>query len=95
MSMLVRFAPHSLSAEQYDGTIRELNEAGDFPPDGMELHVCFGSGDGDLRISEIWESKEKFEAFGLRLMPVLGKARIIPGEPEILEILEIHNMIQP
>ena len=92
MSILIRFAPPSLSAEQYDETIRELNEVGDFPPDGMELHVCFGSGDGNLRVSEIWESMEKFEAFGPRLMPVLDKAGIVSGEPEILEI---HNMIQP
>jgi hypothetical protein len=40
--------------------------AGVWPPDGMDYHVCFGQ-DGDLRVSEIWDSQEKFEAFGARL----------------------------
>ncbi|MBK5230805.1 MAG: hypothetical protein JJE27_06495 [Thermoleophilia bacterium] len=51
MSVLIRFAPASLTAQQYDETIRRLEE-GDWPPDGLEYHVCFGS-DGNLRVSEI------------------------------------------
>ena len=42
MSVLIRFAPTSaVTTEQYDETIRRLQEAGDFPPEGMEYHVCF------------------------------------------------------
>jgi hypothetical protein len=76
-----------LTAQQYDESVRRIRETGDFPPDGMEYHVCFGS-DGNLRVSETWESREKFEAFGQRLMPVLGEVGIDPGEPEVLEV---HN----
>ena len=90
MSMLVRFAPASLSTSQYDETVRKLEDAGDFPPDGLDLHVCFGS-DGNLRVSEIWDSKEQFDAFGERLMPVLSEAGIDPGEPELIEI---HNIVK-
>jgi hypothetical protein len=91
MSILIRFAPESqTSTEQYDETIRRLEEAGDFPPDGMEYHVCFLV-DGNVRVSEIWDSREQLDAFGQRLMPLLAEAGIDPGEPEILDI---HNIIR-
>lgn len=90
MSVLIRFAPASLTAEQYDDSIRRLQEGGDFPPDGLDYHVCFGS-EGNLRVSEIWDSREQLEAFGERLMPVLQDIGIDPGEPEILEI---HNIVR-
>jgi hypothetical protein len=51
----------------------------------MDYHVCFGE-DGDLRVSEIWDSQEKLEAFGERLMPILAEVGIQPGEPEIYEV---------
>jgi hypothetical protein len=89
MSVLIRFAPASLTAQQYDETIRRLEE-GDWPPDGLEYHVCFGS-DSNLRVSEIWDSQEQFEAFGARLMPVLAEVGIDAGEPELLEI---HNIVK-
>ena len=91
MSVLIRFAPTSpTTTEQYDETIRRLEEAGDFPPQGMEYHVCFLS-DGNVRVSEIWDSQEQIDAFGERLMPLLAEVGIDPGEPEVLEI---HNIIR-
>ncbi|MBA2616056.1 MAG: hypothetical protein H0U90_09855 [Actinobacteria bacterium] len=90
MSIVVRFSPASMTTEKYDDTIRRHEEAGiDFPPDGMDYHVCFGS-DGDLRVSEIWDSREQFEAYGERLMPLLADAGIeFSSEPEIFEV---HNI---
>lgn len=90
MSILVRFAPQSLPTERYDETIRRLEEGGDFPPDGLEYHVCFGT-EGNLAVSEIWDSREQFEAFGERLMPVLADAGIEPGEPQVIEV---HNIVK-
>ena len=91
MSVLIRFAPTSVTTtEQYDETIRRLQEGGDFPPDGMEYHVCFLS-DGNVRVSEIWDSQEQLDAFGERLMPLLDEVGIDPGEPEILQI---HNIVK-
>jgi hypothetical protein len=86
MSIVVRFIPTSLTAEKYDETIRVLEESGPFPPDGLDYHVCFGS-EGNLRVSEIWDSPEQFAAFGERLMPILAKAGIeFSGPPEISEV---------
>ena len=48
--------------------------------------MCFGS-EGSLRVSEIWDSREQFEAFGEKLMPVLADAGVeFSGEPEIYEV---------
>jgi hypothetical protein len=92
MSMLARFTPaSSVTTDQYDESIRRLEQVGDFPPDGLEYHVAFMSADGDLRVSEIWESQQQFEAFGQRLMPLLNEVGIDPGQPEILQI---HNTIK-
>lgn len=90
MSIVVRFHPTSLTAEKYDQSTQKLEEAGvEFPPDGMDYHVCFGA-DGDLRVSEIWDSREQFEAFGEKLMPVLADTGIeFSGEPEVFEV---HNI---
>jgi hypothetical protein len=87
MSIVVRFSPVDLTAEKYDATTQKLEEAGlEFPPEGLDYHVCFGS-EGNLRVSEIWDSREQFEAFGERLMPVLTEAGIeFSGEPEVFEV---------
>jgi len=77
MSVLIRFAPAAMTAAEYDETVRKLEASGDFPPDGMDYHVCFGS-EGSLRVSEIWDSKEQLDAFGERLMPVLAEVGIEP-----------------
>ncbi len=90
MSILVRFDPKSLTAEQYDESVKRLEEAGDWPPDGLDYHVCFGS-DGELKVSEIWDSQEQLNAFGERLMPVLADVGIEPGEPQLIEI---HNIVR-
>jgi len=92
MSVLIRFAPSSrTTTEQYDESVRRLQDAGDFPPEGMEYHVCFLSQDGNVRVSEIWDSREQLEAFGERLRPILSDVGIDPGDPEILDI---HNTVR-
>jgi len=90
-SILGRFTPTShVTPEQYDETIRRLAKSGDWLPEGLEYHVAFKS-DGKFRVSEIWDSREQFDAFGERLMPVLKDVGIEPGKPEMLEI---HNIIK-
>jgi hypothetical protein len=55
----------------------------------LDYHCAFKS-DGKFRVSEVWDSREQFDAFGERLMPVLKDVGIEPGQPEMLEI---HNII--
>jgi hypothetical protein len=92
MSIVVRYSPPSLTTDQYDEADRRLREAGVEPlPDGLEYHVCFGS-EGNLRVSEIWDSREQFEAYGKRLsaMPVLADIPFDSGGPP--EIFDVHKL---
>jgi hypothetical protein len=89
MSIVVRFNPRNLTTEKYDESIRRLEEAGAFPPDGLEYHIFFGS-EGNLRVSEIWDSREQMQAFGERMMPILADVGIeFSGQPEIFEVHKI------
>jgi hypothetical protein len=91
MGIVVRFNPTGLTAAKYDDTMQTLEAAGLLPPDGLDHHICFGS-DGDLRVSEIWDSAEQFEAFGRDLLPILEAAGIVMSAPP--EVFEIHNTIR-
>jgi len=90
MSIVVRFHPSNLTAELYDESHPKVEAAG-FPPEGLDYHVAFGSPD-NLTVSEIWDSREQFEAFGEKLMPVLTEAGIeFSGPPEVFEV---HNLVK-
>lgn len=68
-----------------------MKKLGTWPPEGLEYHVAFRS-NGELRVSEIWDPREQFDAFGERLMPVLKDVGIeLTGKPEMLEI---HNIVK-
>ena len=85
MSIVVRFHPANLTAEKYDATNDSVEAVG-FPPEGLDYHVCFGSA-GNLMVSEIWDSREQFEAFGEKLMPVLAEHGIeFSAEPDVFEV---------
>ena len=91
MSILARFTPQNLTEEQYNAVNRKLEEGGHVPPDGQQVHVCFGS-DGDLRISEIWESEEKMRAFGEKLLPILDEVGVTAAAPpEIIPVVNLHT----
>jgi hypothetical protein len=90
MSILVRFTPTAVTTQQYDESIRRIEETGAWPPDGLEYHVAFGSS-GSLRVSEIWDTREQWQEFGKRLMPMLADLGVEAGEPELLEI---HNIVK-
>ena len=92
MSIVVRYHPANLTNEQYDESLRRLEGADvAWPPDGLDHHLCFGS-DGNLLVSEIWDSREQWQAFGAQLMPILTDVGIeFSGEPEVFEV---HNAIR-
>jgi hypothetical protein len=85
MSLVVRFPLSNVTKQQYDSVRNALTESGDWPPDGCQLHVCFGD-EQDIRVSEVWESQEKLDAFGEKLRPTLEQAGIqFSGQPEVFE----------
>jgi hypothetical protein len=91
VSIVVSFTPVNLTREKYDELVRRLEEAGLWPNrPGMELHVLFGE-EGNLRVSEIWDSRESMEAVGERVLPLMDEVGIeFAGEPEVFEV---HNLV--
>jgi hypothetical protein len=91
--IVVRFTlAGEVSTDQYDKTMRRLEQSGHWLPEGLEYHVAFRS-NGNLRVSEIWGSRRQFDAFGEHLMPLLKEEGIeLRGDPEILEI---YNIVKP
>jgi hypothetical protein len=89
VSLVIRFSPPSLTAEQYDEVVRRLSADGVFPADGLDYEICFGS-EGNLKVSQVWDSKEQMDAFGEGLKPVLADMGIDPGQPEVVPV---HNII--
>ena len=89
MSIVVRFHPTNLTIAQYEDVVRREEATGKFPPDGRDYHVCFGT-DGDLHVSEIWDSVGQLQAYGEVLMPILTDAGIqFSAEPEVFEVQNI------
>jgi len=88
MAIAIYFHPESLSAGQYDEAIKALDDAGAGHPAGRVHHSCFGP-DGDLMVYEVWETQQAFEEYGKALMPILHKAGINPGTPDVMPM---HNM---
>ena len=85
MSIVVRISPRNMTRQQYDTVRNALTEAGDWPADGCQLHFLFGD-ENDLRVSEVWESRAKLDAFGDKLRPRIQAAGIqLAGEPEVFE----------
>ena len=91
MSIVVRYAPGEATVEQYEEVVRRLQESGNWPPEGLDYHVAFDAS-GDLRVSEIWDSREQFMAFVQQLMPLLTEVGFqLAGEPEVFEV---HNTVK-
>jgi hypothetical protein len=91
MSIVARFRPRGLTCEKYDETLRQLKETGvKFPPDGLEYHLCFGSG-ANLSVSEVWSSRMQMEAFHERLVPVLYDVGVEASRQA--ETFEVHNSV--
>jgi hypothetical protein len=86
MSIVVRYPPSNVSKQQYDALRGDFEAAGDWPAEGCQLHVCFGP-ENDIRVSEVWDSQEHFQAWGDKLGPKMEQAGLqLSGEPEVFDV---------
>jgi hypothetical protein len=83
MPILIRYAPSSLTREQYDKVNEILQENGaEGPPPPLQLHVMFGE-EPDLRVSEVWSSEDEWQqAWDGAIKGALETAGIDLPEPE-------------
>ncbi len=81
-----------VTQEQYDAVMADL-DLDQYPADGGLFHVASLTPDG-LRVLDLWESAEAFEAFSAeRMMPAVQKAGI-DTEP-IIDVFPAHNVYAP
>lgn len=90
MAFVLRATTPGFTAAKYDELVRKLEAAGAGAPAGRLYHVCFGD-PADLRVSDIWETREQFEKFGETLLPLMQDLGI--GQPNV-EFFEVHNIIE-
>ena len=90
MAVAVLFSPVAMSAEQYDEATQRLEVADAGSPVGRIYHVCFGPRD-KLRVFDLWDSEDHFDAFSRTLRPILEDLGINSGEPDLFDV---HNIMR-
>ncbi len=90
MAVAVLFNPPAMSAEQYDEVTKRLEAADAGAPAGRVYHVCFGPSD-KLRVFDLWDSEDNFDAFSRTLQPILDELGINSAEPEVFDV---HNIMR-
>ena len=88
-AVLIHFKPGAMSAAQYDKILEGLAAAGQQDNPSRLFHVAFSASEGHLEVIDIWESAEKFEAFGQVLIPILQG---IFDELPTPEVYGLHNL---
>lgn len=90
--ILVIFDGKGMTTTQYDQIVAGLNAAGATnPPTGQLFHAAFKTPEG-LKVVDVFESIEQFQAFGKILMPSIQAAGVTPSQPTIYSL---HNYIVP
>jgi hypothetical protein len=88
MAIGIYFGQGNFPADKYDEALSRLDAAGAGAPDGRQYHVALEV-DGKINVFDVWESQEKFEAFGATLMPILGELGVDPGPPMIAPVKKV------
>ena len=89
MAVVMRIVPPGFTAAKYNEVVKRLEDAGAGHPPGRLYHVCFGD-EANLRVSDIWDSRENFEKFFETVGPIMQDLGVGGGEPEFFEV---HNTI--
>jgi hypothetical protein len=94
VAIAVYFHPKGMTLDEFHEVHKRLEAAGAGLRDehGRIHHSCFGE-DGDLMVYDIWESQEAFEAFGAKLMPILAEVGVDPGEPSVMAIHLLNQVL--
>jgi len=70
MPLAVNFTTN-LTTEQYEEIWRQLRDAKADHPKGRLSHVGWEES-GTMRVVDVWETMDDFEAFGATLMPIIA-----------------------
>ena len=89
MAFVVKVKPAGFTAAKYKEAIKQLIAAGAGTPKGRTYHVCYGDPNG-VDITDVWDSMEDFQAFGITLIPIMNSLGVDPGHPVVQQI---HGII--
>ncbi len=89
MALIVHFTPKGMDEKKYAEVLRRLDAAGAGTPRGRLHHVCYGDKPA-LRVTDVYDTGQSFDAFGRTLVPILAELGIDVGQPEVIEV---HNII--
>jgi hypothetical protein len=88
MAIVGVFQSPTFTQDQYEQVVARLTPGktrmespSDWPVPGLLVHVA-GEGDTGFRVVDVWESREAFDRFGERLMPILRDVGV-EVQPEI------------
>jgi hypothetical protein len=88
MALAFYFGSGTFTPAQYDEAIKKLDAAGVGAPDGRLHHVAIES-NGNIQVFDVWESQEKFDAFGATLLPILAGLGADSGAPMVAPVRNI------
>jgi len=87
-----RIIETGISPAEYD-QMRGVMGITSAPPPGGAFHVAAIGGDGNIRIVEVWDSREQAEAWGDKVAAARAEAGL-GGNPPSIEYLEVHSIVQ-
>ena len=87
MAVVAFFDVEGADSTKYEEVIRRLTEMGLKDPDGQIVHLSYGD-TNRLQVIEVFESQDKLNAFGAKLMPILKEVGI-EAKPTVFDVYKI------
>lgn len=92
MAVVMNLEWDGVTREQYEAVRKSVDWEGK-PPKNALLHVASFSDKG-LRVTDLWQSAEDFQAFLEKRLSAGVKEAGIQGEPRV-QIYPVHNLFTP
>jgi hypothetical protein len=89
---IARIIETRITPEEYD-QMRERLGLGDGAPPGAQLHVAARGEDGNIRVLELWDSRDEAAAWSEKVAAARNEAGF-GDRPPVIEILEVHKVAQ-
>ena len=101
-AVIAEWAGGGHDTRDYDEVTRRMGIDED-PPEGLIVHSAGTTPEGGFRISDVWETREDYEAFESgRLKPTIDEVisalppdRQAEARPPQLSVYELHHLVVP
>lgn len=90
---IARFIKTRITTGEYDQMVTRLGLEGTPPPGGV-FHLAAVGDDGNVKIVELWDSREEAEAWAEKVTAAREAAGFGADRAPSIEYLDVHNVIQ-